>query len=98
MSAEFTSSPHSRALPAAPAAELAHFASRVGRPLAGELDGESLRRLRLSFGVYGQKQPGVHMLRVKLPAGVLRAGGLAELASLSEEFGHGVLHLTTRQD
>jgi sulfite reductase beta subunit-like hemoprotein len=84
--------------PPAIARELDAFADQFGRFNCGELTAEQFRQYRLGFGVYGQKQPGVHMVRVKLPAGLLRAEQMVSLAGLSERFASGVSHLTTRQD
>jgi len=35
----------------------------------GTVDEERFRSLRLARGVYGQRQPGVQMIRIKLPYG-----------------------------
>ena len=35
----------------------------------GKLDEEKFRSLRLARGVYGQRQQGVQMIRIKLPYG-----------------------------
>ncbi len=78
--------------------ELDAFADQFARFSRGELTADQFKQYRLGFGVYGQKQPGVHMVRVKLPAGGLRAETMEVLAGLSERFASGVSHLTTRQD
>jgi sulfite reductase (ferredoxin) len=46
--------------------------------------------------VYGQRQEGVHMVRVKIPWGGLTAKQLERLADLAEESPRGVGHITTR--
>ncbi len=53
---------------------------------------------RLRHGIYGQRQDGVHMLRSKLPLGLIAPAQLEAFADLAEGYGHGVAHLTTRQD
>ncbi|MBI3511817.1 MAG: HEPN domain-containing protein [Bacteroidetes bacterium] len=64
----------------------------------GTMDPEKFRSLRLARGVYGQRQQGVQMVRIKIPYGKISPGQLRRIASLSDEFSNGNLHLTTRQD
>ncbi len=52
-------------------------------------------RLRLD-GVYKQNEQGQLMLRVKAPAGVLSTEQALKIATISERFSNGMLHLTTR--
>ena len=54
---------------------------------------------RLQMGIYGQRQEGVHMVRIKLPGGRLTALKLKTIASALETYSrHDVVHITTRQD
>ncbi len=64
----------------------------------GKIDEEKFRSLRLVRGVYGQRQPGVQMVRIKLPFGRLTVKQLLKIAEISDEYSTGMLHLTTRQD
>lgn len=64
----------------------------------GKLDGEKFRSLRLARGVYGQRQQGVQMIRIKLPFGKVTGKQLLRIADISDEYSNGNLHLTTRQD
>ncbi|PCE63332.1 HEPN domain-containing protein [Sediminicola luteus] len=64
----------------------------------GNVDEEKFRSLRLARGVYGQRQPGVQMIRIKLPYGKVRAHQLRRICDVSEEYSTGRLHITTRQD
>src|SRR3990170_6685912 len=64
----------------------------------GSIDEEKFRSLRLARGVYGQRQLGVQMVRIKLPFGRLTAKQLLRIANISDEYSIGNLHLTTRQD
>lgn len=64
----------------------------------GELHEESFRSLRLARGVYGQRQQGVQMVRIKLPLGIVSPSQLRRLAEISDEYSNGILHITTRQD
>lgn len=64
----------------------------------GKIHEEKFRSLRLARGVYGQRQQGVQMIRIKLPFGKISAKQLLRIADISEEYSNGNLHLTTRQD
>ncbi len=64
----------------------------------GELNEEKFRSLRLARGVYGQRQPGVQMVRIKLPYGKVTARQLHRIADVSDTYSTGILHITTRQD
>ncbi|CAN5209895.1 nitrite/sulfite reductase [soil metagenome] len=64
----------------------------------GTLNEEKFRSLRLARGVYGQRQQGVQMVRIKLPFGRLTVQQMLRIADISDEYATGNLHLTTRQD
>ena len=64
----------------------------------GKLDEEKFRSLRLARGVYGQRQQGVQMIRIKLPYGKVTSKQLKRICDVSDEYSTGRLHITTRQD
>ena len=64
----------------------------------GKIDDERFRSLRLARGVYGQRQEGVQMIRIKLPFGKVTSEQLQRICKVSEEYSTGRLHITTRQD
>lgn len=64
----------------------------------GKLDEEKFRSLRLARGVYGQRQQGVQMIRIKLPYGKVSSKQLKRICDVSDEYSTGRLHITTRQD
>src|SRR5246127_5994338 len=64
----------------------------------GKIPDEKFRSLRLARGVYGQRQQGVQMIRIKLPFGKVSTKQLLRIADISDEYSNGNLHLTTRQD
>ena len=63
-----------------------------------EIDEEKFRSLRLARGVYGQRQQGVQMIRIKLPYGKVLSNQLRRISEVSDEYSRGRLHITTRQD
>ncbi|MDN3666652.1 HEPN domain-containing protein [Algibacter miyuki] len=64
----------------------------------GKIDEEKFRSLRLARGVYGQRQEGVQMIRIKIPYGKMKSNQLRRIADVSDEYSRGRLHITTRQD
>jgi len=64
----------------------------------GKIDEEKFRSLRLARGVYGQRQEGVQMIRIKIPYGKLKTNQLRRISDVSDEYSRGRLHITTRQD
>ena len=63
-----------------------------------QINEDKFKALRLARGVYGQRQPGVQMIRIKIPYGKLSFRQLRRIADLSDEYASGKLHATTRQD
>jgi len=81
------------------AREFDDFDTESTRFLRGELDGDEFVKFRLKQGVYGQRQPDVQMIRVKLPMGGVTADQLDAFAGVIERYvplrkGH----ITTRQN
>jgi len=64
----------------------------------GQIPDEKFRSLRLARGIYGQRQPGVQMVRIKLPYGKMTLQQWHRITEVSDEYATGNLHLTTRQD
>ena len=64
----------------------------------GKIDEERFRSLRLARGVYGQRQAGVQMIRIKLPYGKVTSEQLLRISDVADEYSTGKLHITTRQD
>ena len=64
----------------------------------GKIHDEKFRSLRLARGIYGQRQPGVQMVRIKLPFGKVTFKQILRIADVSDEYASHNLHLTTRQD
>ncbi|MFK2819511.1 HEPN domain-containing protein [Flavobacteriaceae sp. LMIT009] len=64
----------------------------------GNINEERFRSLRLARGVYGQRQFGVQMIRIKLPYGKVTGNQLHRIADVCDEYSTGNLHITTRQD
>jgi sulfite reductase beta subunit-like hemoprotein len=81
------------------AREFDDFDTESTRYLKGELEEEDFIKFRLKQGVYGQRQPNVQMIRVKLPLGGVTPDQLDAFAAAIEKYvplrkGH----ITTRQN
>jgi sulfite reductase (ferredoxin) len=64
----------------------------------GQLDADRFTAIRLQQGVYGQRQEGVNMLRVKVPGGRLSPAQIDALADVTEAYAQrDAAHITTRQ-
>lgn len=62
------------------------------------IDEEKFRSLRLARGVYGQRQQGVQMVRIKIPYGKFSSKQLLRISDVADQYSNGNLHITTRQD
>ena len=62
------------------------------------IDEEKFRSLRLARGVYGQRQQGVQMVRIKIPCGKFSPKQLLRISDVADRYSNGNLHITTRQD
>jgi len=67
--------------------------------LDGQIDADRFMATRLQMGIYGQRQEGVNMVRIKIPGGHLTVVQLAAIANVLERYSqHHEAHITTRQD
>jgi len=79
-------------------AEIDRFEQIVQAFNAGTVDQEHMMAARLQHGVYGQRQPGVHMFRIKVPGGRLMPDQLDAVADVAGTYSQrGIAHITTRQ-
>lgn len=78
--------------------DIEKFRDQAQSLLDGKITDDELRPHRLRRGIYSQRQPGVQMIRTKVPGGLLTADQMRQLARVADEFAHGKGHLTTRQN
>ena len=79
--------------------EFDDFKTEAGRFLAGDIPEDEFIKFRLKQGVYGQRQPDVQMIRVKLPFGGITPEQMESFADVIEKYvplNKG--HITTRQN
>ncbi|MEI7733577.1 MAG: sulfurtransferase TusA family protein [Verrucomicrobiota bacterium] len=85
-------------LPASLPQDLTAFEKNVAQFKDGAISATQFQVFRVPQGVYEQRESGTYMLRVRFPAGVALPHQLRRLAEVAENFGNGILHVTTRQD
>ena len=71
--------------------------------LEGKMPEERFTPFRLQMGIYGQRQDGVQMVRVKIPSGALTAQQLRVVGEVCDRYAGRLgapklVHVTTRQD
>jgi sulfite reductase beta subunit-like hemoprotein len=75
------------------------FEGILARYLAGEIEEDAFRILRLNNGIYGQRQGGHNqMVRIKIPWGGLLPDQLDLMADIADRYSRGWGHITTRQN
>jgi len=81
--------------------EIIEFKDAVSRLRSGALDDLEFKKIRLLYGIYGQKQKsdeGIQMIRVKIPGGIMNSEQMRALSILAEKYSTGIGHITTRQN
>lgn len=84
--------------PLARLSDVEEFRIAYARLKTGEWDAGRWQGYRLRFGVYGQLQPNVHMVRIKIPGGILPFEWARTVAEANRRFAGTHIHVSTRQD
>ncbi|HUQ38664.1 MAG TPA: nitrite/sulfite reductase [Acidimicrobiales bacterium] len=80
-------------------ADIERFEGHLARFLAGELEEDVFRVIRLGNGIYGQRQGGTHqMVRIKIPYGSMTPEQLEMCGHVADTYSRGWGHITTRQN
>lgn len=77
-------------------ARVAEFRDQVARRLAGKMNDDQFKPLRLKNGLYLQLH--AYMLRIAIPYGTLNSGQMRTLAHIARRYDKGYGHFTTRQN
>ncbi len=85
-------------IPPAILEEIETFEAEASRLAAGAIPDDLFRPFRLQYGIYGQRQAGVQMVRIKIPFGGITANQLRRVAEMADRHATAVGHVTTRQD
>jgi sulfite reductase (ferredoxin) len=78
--------------------DLVELQTKIQKFKSGIIPEDKFKSFRLTRGVYGQRQIGVQMFRIKIPYGKVTSKQLIRIAELSDEYTNGNLHVTTRQN
>jgi sulfite reductase beta subunit-like hemoprotein len=79
--------------------EFDDFKTEAGKFLQGDMPEDEFIKFRLKQGVYGQRQPDVNMVRVKLPFGGVTPEQMESFADVVEKYAPlNKGHITTRQN
>ena len=79
--------------------EIGRYESGLQSFLDGDMDADRFMAFRLQHGIYGQRQPGLHMVRIKLAGGKITPSQLDVIADLVEQYSqHDKADITPRQD
>ncbi len=79
--------------------ELVRYREAVATFERGDMEETRFQATRLQQGIYGQRQDGVHMVRIKLPGGLVTASQLSGVADVLAKYSQDdILSITTRQD
>jgi sulfite reductase (NADPH) hemoprotein beta-component len=84
--------------PLARLSDIEEYRAGFAKLKSGEWDAGKWQGYRLRFGVYGQLQPNVHMIRVKVPGGILSFGDARRVSEANRRWGGEHIHVSTRQD
>ena len=69
--------------------EIETFEDEVKRLQAGDVPGDLFKPFRLQYGIYGQRQPDVQMVRIKIPFGGMTSNQVRRVAELAETYATG---------
>ncbi len=79
--------------------ELVRYREAVAAFERGDMDESRFQAVRLQQGIYGQRQEGVNMVRIKLPGGRITAAQLHGVADVLDRYSQeDIASITTRQD
>lgn len=81
----------------ASADDIEEFRAGIAHYIGGDWHDDRWKTFRLRFGIYEQRQPGEHMMRVKVPGGRLSFDQARTIARANDAHGGGDIHVTTRQ-
>ncbi len=77
--------------------EIADFRKILEGFQSGQLPESAFQKRRLWQGIYGQRQMGVQMIRIKVPYGVADTAMMRSMGEQARRRSNGILHITTRQ-
>ncbi|HJP17577.1 MAG TPA: sulfurtransferase TusA family protein [Nitrospinota bacterium] len=74
------------------------YKSEIVSFLKGGMHPTQFRGKRVPRGIYEQRTNDTFMMRIRIPAGGITPVQMEKASELSNKYGNGILHITTRQD
>ncbi len=74
------------------------YRGQVEKFIRGDISPIMFKAYRVPMGVYEQRNIGEYMVRIRIGAGLVLPYQLERIAQLSNIYGNGTVHVTTRQD
>src|SRR5690606_23415391 len=78
--------------------DILDLGAKINLSKGGKITDDKFRSVRLARGIYGQRQPGLQVVRIQRRYGKVTAAQLRRICEVSDEYSTGRLHITTRQD
>lgn len=85
-------------LPQALKGEINKFDQDIKGYLSGEINPIQFKGIRVAHGVYEQRKPETHMIRIRCAGGGATPAQLRHVGLLAKKYGSGEIHVTTRQE
>lgn len=64
----------------------------------GDIDPVGFKGIRVAHGIYEQRKPETHMVRIRCASGGVTPAQLRKISQLAQKYGSGEMHVTTRQE
>ncbi|MDH5719622.1 MAG: sulfurtransferase TusA family protein [Spirochaetia bacterium] len=78
--------------------EVKEFEYKIKEFQAGAINPVQFKGIRVPHGIYEQREPMTHMMRIRCAGGIALPRQLKKTAELAEKYGSGIVHITTRQE
>ncbi len=77
--------------------DIIYLGQKIQEYNEGKIDDDQYVAIKKARGIYGQRQAGQSMVRIKVPYGKINSAQLLRLADVTDEYSTGRIHITTRQ-
>ncbi|OED35770.1 hypothetical protein AB834_04070 [PVC group bacterium (ex Bugula neritina AB1)] len=78
--------------------EIDLFDQQIGEYQEGKMDQVKFKGVRVAHGIYEQRKPKTHMVRIRCASGGVTPEQLRKVSQLAQKYGSGEVHVTTRQE
>jgi len=78
--------------------EVKKFDGQIKEYQKGDLNPVAFKGIRVAHGIYEQRKPATHMVRIRCASGGITPAQLRCVGHLAQKYGSGEIHVTTRQE